>query len=315
MTKKKDVVIGGGTGQATLLRGLKLLNNIHLTAIVTVADDGGSTGRLRRAFHIPAMGDIRNVMISMAESETMLSRLMDYRFEGAPENEMYGHNLGNLILTALTDRSGNFMEAITTISKVLNVKGDIVPSSLQVITLYAEMVDGTIVRGESNIPKSGNRINRVFYQEKVRASRQAIDAIKSADLIIYGVGSLYTSICPNLIIEDIAHALKITKAKKIYVCNAMTQPGETDLYSMEEHVDAIVRHCGVDVDLVLKAKDVLPPEVVDRYKLMGSTVVIMTEEEHTYPIVEENLLDFTDGLVRHDPLKVKDMIERILAQE
>jgi len=315
MIKKKVVVIGGGTGQATLLRGLKLLNNIHLTAIVTVADDGGSTGRLRRAFHIPAMGDIRNVMISMAESETMLSRLMDYRFEGAPENEMYGHNLGNLILTALTDRSGNFMEAITAISKVLNVKGDIVPSSLQVITLYAEMVDGTIVRGESNIPKSGNRINRVFYQEKVRASRQAIDAIKSADLVIYGVGSLYTSICPNLIIEDIAHALKITKAKKIYVCNAMTQPGETDFYSMEEHVDAIVRHSGVDVDLVLKANDALPPEVVERYKLMGSRMVDITEEEHTYPIIQDNLLDFTDGLVRHDPLKVKDMIERILLQE
>ena len=315
MIKKKVVVIGGGTGQATLLRGLKLLNNIHLTAIVTVADDGGSTGRLRRAFHIPAMGDIRNVMISMAESETMLSRLMDYRFEGAPENEMYGHNLGNLILTALTDRSGNFMEAITAISKVLNVKGDIVPSSLQVITLYAEMVDGTIVRGESNIPKSGNRINRVFYQEKVRASRQAIDAIKSADLVIYGVGSLYTSICPNLIIEDIANALKVTKAKKIYVCNAMTQPGETDLYSMEEHVDAIVRHSGVDVDLVLKANDALPPEVVERYKLMGSMIVDMTEEEHAYPIIQDNLLDFTDGLVRHDPLKVKDMIERILVQE
>lgn len=315
MIKKKVVVIGGGTGQATLLRGLKLLNNIHLTAIVTVADDGGSTGRLRRAFHIPAMGDIRNVMISMAESETMLSRLMDYRFEGAPENEMYGHNLGNLILTALTDRSGNFMEAITAISKVLNVKGDIVPSSLQVITLYAEMVDGTIVRGESNIPKSGNRINRVFYQEKVRASRQAIDAIKSADLVIYGVGSLYTSICPNLIIEDIAHALKITKAKKIYVCNAMTQPGETDFYSMEEHVDAIVRHSGVDVDLVLKANDALPLEVVERYKLMGSRMVDITEEEHAYPIIQDNLLDFTDGLVRHDPLKVKDMIERILLQE
>lgn len=315
MIKKKVVVIGGGTGQATLLRGLKLLNNIHLTAIVTVADDGGSTGRLRRAFHIPAMGDIRNVMISMAESETMLSRLMDYRFEGAPENEMYGHNLGNLILTALTDRSGNFMEAITAISKVLNVKGDIVPSSLQVITLYAEMVDGTIVRGESNIPKSGNRINRVFYQEKVRASRQAIDAIKSADLVIYGVGSLYTSICPNLIIEDIAHALKITKAKKIYVCNAMTQPGETDFYSMEEHVDAIVRHSGVDVDLVLKANDALPLEVVERYKLMGSRMVDITEEEHAYPIIQDNLLDFTDGLVRHDPLKVKGMIERILLQE
>lgn len=315
MMKKKVVVIGGGTGQATLLRGLKLLNNIHLTAIVTVADDGGSTGRLRRAFHIPAMGDIRNVMISMAESETMLSKLMDYRFEGAPDNEIYGHNLGNLILTALTDRSGNFMEAITAISKVLNVKGDIVPSTLQVITLYAEMVDGTIVRGESNIPKSGNRINRVFYQEKVRASRQAIDAIKSADLVIYGVGSLYTSICPNLIIEDIAGALKVTKAKKIYVCNAMTQPGETDLYSMEEHVDAIVRHSGVDVDLVLKASDLLPPKVVERYQAMGSMSVDMVEVEHTYPVILRNMLDFTDDLVRHDPLKVKDLIESMLAQE
>ncbi|MBV1708353.1 MAG: uridine diphosphate-N-acetylglucosamine-binding protein YvcK [Erysipelothrix sp.] len=313
--KKKVVVIGGGTGQATLLRGLKLINNIHLTAIVTVADDGGSTGRLRRAFHIPAMGDIRNVMISMAESETMLSKLMDYRFEGTPENEIYGHNLGNLILTALTDRSGNFMEAISTISKVLNVKGDIVPSSLQVITLFAEMMDGTIVRGESNIPKNGNRINRVFYQDKVRASRQAIEAIKSADLIIYGVGSLYTSICPNLIIEDIAHALQTTKAKKIYVCNAMTQPGETDFYSMEEHVDAIVRHSDSAVDLVIKANDSLPPDVVERYREMGSLVVDMAEVEHSYPVLLCSLLDFTNGLVRHDPLKVKELIETILAQE
>ncbi len=315
MNKKRVVVIGGGTGQATLLRGLKLLNHIHLTAIVTVADDGGSTGRLRRAFHIPAMGDIRNVMISMAESETMLSRLMEYRFEGAPDNEIYGHNLGNLILTALTDRSGNFMEAINSISKVLNVKGDIVPSSLQVITLFAEMADGTIVRGESNIPKSGNRIQRVFYQEKVRASRQAIDAIKSADLIIYGVGSLYTSICPNLIIEDIACALKSSKARKIYVCNAMTQPGETDFYSMEEHVDAIIRHSGVDVDLVIKANDSLPPEVIERYHMMGSSVVDMKESDHAYPVILSNLLDFANGLVRHDPLIVKDLIEEILNQE
>lgn len=315
MMKKKVVVMGGGTGQATLLRGLKLLQNIHLTAIVTVADDGGSTGRLRRAFHIPAMGDIRNVMISMAESETMLSRLMDYRFEGTPENEMYGHNLGNLILTALTDRSGNFMEAISAISKVLNVKGDIIPSTLQVITLFAEMVDGTIVRGESNIPRTGNRINRVFYQEKVRASRQAVNAIRSADLIIYGVGSLYTSICPNLIIEDIAEALKVAKAKKIYVCNAMTQPGETDFYTMEEHVDAIVRHSGVEVDLVVKANDSLPPDVIERYRVMGSMNVEMAQEEHAYPVILSSLLDFSDGLVRHDPLRVKDLIASILMQE
>jgi uncharacterized cofD-like protein len=184
-----------------------------------------------------------------------------------------------------------------------------------VITLFAEMMDGTIVRGESNIPKNGNRINRVFYQEKVRASRQAIEAIKSADLVIYGVGSLYTSICPNLIIEDIAHALKVTKAKKIYVCNAMTQPGETDFYSMEEHVDAIVRHSGSEVDLIIKANDSLPPDIIERYWEMGSLAVEMVETEHAYPVLLSSLLDFTDGLVRHDPLKVKELIESILAQE
>ena len=170
-------------------------------------------------------------------------------------------------------------------------------------------------RGESNIPKTGNRINRVFYQEKVRASRQAIEAIRSADLIIYGVGSLYTSICPNLIIEDLADALKVAKAKKIYVCNAMTQPGETDNYSMEEHVDAIVRHSGVEINLVVKANDLLPPEVIERYKAMGSMNVEMAQKEHSYPVMLSSLLDFSDGLVRHDPLKVKDLIASILAQE
>ena len=207
MDKKKVVVIGGGRGQATLLRGLKLNPNIHLTSLVTVADDGGSTGRLRKQFDIPAMGDIRNVMIAMAESETLLSRLMSYRFKDAANSEIGGHNLGNLILTAMIENSGNFMESIGTISKVLNVKGDIVPSSLQVITLYARMMDGTIVKGETNIPTKRNRIKEVFYQEHVRASRQAINAINHADFIIYGVGSLYTSICPNLIIEDLQEAL------------------------------------------------------------------------------------------------------------
>ena len=163
--KKRVVVLGGGTGQAVMLRGLKQIEDIELTAIVTVADDGGSTGRLRRSFHIPAMGDLRNVMIAMAESESLLGNLMNYRFDDTIEgsNELSGHNLGNLILTALTQTSGSFMEAITQISNVLNVKGDILPSTSQIITLYAEMEDGTIVRGESNIPKVRNRIKRVFY--------------------------------------------------------------------------------------------------------------------------------------------------------
>ncbi|HLV49399.1 MAG TPA: gluconeogenesis factor YvcK family protein, partial [Erysipelothrix sp.] len=181
MNKKNVVVIGGGRGQSTLLRGLKHYENIHLTSLVTVADDGGSTGRLRELYDIPAMGDIRNVLVAMAESETLLSNLMNYRFKEYEQSEFGGHSLGNLILTAMMENSGNFIESIGAISKVLNVKGDIVPASLQVITLYARMMDGTIVKGEKNIPTKRNRVKEVFYQEHVRASRQAILAIEKAD--------------------------------------------------------------------------------------------------------------------------------------
>lgn len=218
MKNKKIVVIGGGHGQSTILRGLKTIHDIDLTAIVTVADDGGSTGRLRRQFHIPAMGDIRNVLLALAESETLLNDLMEYRFEETEEDsEIGGHNLGNLILTAMTQRCGSFMESIATLSKVLRVKGDIVPSTSQVITLYAEMEDGTIVRGESNIPNINNHISKVFYEETVHATKESIEAILNADLIIFGIGSVYTSILPNTIIPEIKDALNQTKALKCYI--------------------------------------------------------------------------------------------------
>lgn len=312
MKKLHVVVLGGGTGQATLLRGLKNLDHIKLTAIVTVADDGGSTGRLRRQFHIPAMGDIRNVMVALAESETLLSKLMSYRFQNHPDSEISGHNLGNLMLTALTESSGNFMEAIASISKVLNVKGRIVPSSLQVITLYAQMVDGTIVRGETNIPNMNNRISRVYYEEEVVASRQAVEAIQQADVILYGIGSLYTSICPNLIIKDIQNAIIASKAKKVYVCNAMSQPGETDGYDMNDHVQAIVKHSQCQVDTVIFAEDNLPDDVLLRYKKMKSHPIICTNRKYSYEVIKKSMLDFSDGLVRHDPLKVQQVFEELL---
>ena len=179
---KKVVVIGGGTGQSAILRGLKKIEGIALTTIVTVADDGGSTGRLRRQFHIPAMGDIRHVMCALAESESMLKSLMNFRFSG--ESDIGGHNLGNLILTALAQESGSFMNAIEQCCKVLNIKGQILPSTEQVITLYAMMQDGTIVRGESNIPKFKNRVERVFYEEDVVANEKAVQAILEADRFI-----------------------------------------------------------------------------------------------------------------------------------
>lgn len=315
MNKKNVVVIGGGRGQSTLLRGLKHYDNIHLTSLVTVADDGGSTGRLRKLYDIPAMGDVRNVLIAMAESETLLSSLMSYRFKELEKSEIGGHNLGNLILTAMMENSGNFIESIGAISKVLNVKGDIVPASLQVITLYARMMDGTIVKGETNIPTKRNRIKEVFYQEIVRASRQAVVAINKADVVIYGIGSLYTSICPNLIIEDIQQALKKSKAKKIYVCNAMSQTGETDGYFVEDHVDAIVKHSKLDVDAVVVANDSIPMDVLSRYQQQEAHPITLKEKDHDYPIYQATLLDFRDGLITHNSDKVANLLNELFFKE
>lgn len=312
MENKKVVVIGGGHGQSTILRGLKTIPRIDLTAIVTVADDGGSTGRLRRQFHIPAMGDIRNVLLALAESESLLNDLMEYRFEETDEDsEIGGHNLGNLILTAMTQRCGSFMESIATLSKVLRVRGNIIPSTSQVITLFAKMEDGTIVRGETNIPNVQNHIREVFYEEEVHATKAAIEAIMSADLIIFGIGSVYTSILPNTIIPEIKEALHKTKALKCYICNAMSQPGETDGYMMEDHVQAIRDH-GSNVDLVLFAGDSIPPHVLKRYAEEGSCPVEIKEKSHDYEIMKANMLEFNENLIRHNSLKIKEAVEEIL---
>jgi uncharacterized cofD-like protein len=315
MAKKKVVVIGGGRGQSNLLRGLKTIENIALTSLVTVADDGGSTGRLRAIYDIPAMGDIRNVMIALAESESLLSTLMGYRFKELENSELSGHNLGNLILTAMMESSGNFIESIGAISKVLNVKGDIVPSTCQTITLYARMHDGTIVKGEDNIPTKRNRIKEVFYSEDVKATEQAIVAIKEADFIIYGIGSLYTSICPNLIIKEIQEAIKTTKAKKVYVCNAMSQTGETDGYYVEDHVDALIKHSKFNVDVVVMANDTIPESVLKRYLEDETHPIILKDKEHDYPIIAAELLDFEKGLITHSASKVANLLNEYFFKE
>lgn len=309
------VVIGGGHGQSAICRGIKNIPDAEITAIVTVADDGGSTGRLRRQFHIPAMGDIRNVMISLAEDETVMKELMDFRFDDPDGDGMdvHGHNLGNLILTALTQQRGSFLEAIQTIGQVLNVKGTIVPATTQVITLFARMEDGVIVKGEASIPNVNNHIREVFYDEEVTADPEAVQAILDAELIIYGVGSVYTSILPNVIIPEIRDALKETTAKRVYICNAMTQPGETDGYSVEDHVDALLHH-GAPVDAVLVPSDILPYEIVSRYFDEGSTPVMLKYQKHDYEVIQKSLLNFDRKLIRHDTQKVAEAIESMLEE-
>ena len=312
---KNVTVIGGGTGLAVMLRGLKQIPDINLSAIVTVADDGGSTGRIRRQFHIPAMGDIRNVMCAMAEEESVFTSLMNFRFDG-DEFDVGGHNLGNLILTALTQTSGSFMEAIQTFSKFLKVRGNIIPSSLDVITLYAMMEDGTIVRGESNIPKFMNRIEKVFYQEDVKATKEALQAIREADIIFYGIGSLYTSILPNLIVNGIADALQNNKAKKIYFCNAMTQPGETDHFSVEDHIRAIEKHSFKDaVNIVVTHNNKIDEALLANYAKMGSVSVNVKEDVHNYKILYRDVLSFDDALIRHDSNKIRDVIIELVNKE
>ncbi|CAM3735642.1 uridine diphosphate-N-acetylglucosamine-binding protein YvcK [Erysipelothrix urinaevulpis] len=308
----KVVVIGGGKGQSTILRGLKKHHFVELSAIVTVADDGGSTGRLREDFDMPAMGDVRNVIMALAESETILNQVMDFRFKENSRSDLAGHSLGNLILTALTETTGDFTEAIASMSSFLNVEGNVIPSSPDSLTLVARMQDGTIVRGESNIPEYKNSIKHVYYDQEVQASTQAIEAIMNADVIIFGIGSIYTSILPNIIIPGIKNALSKTNAKFVYYCNVMTQPGETDGFTVRDHIQAIETHGNIEIDAVVLANDQLPPMILDLYIDEGSTPVNGDVILPGYTVIHQELLDFDGGVIRHDSQKVYQGFAKVL---
>lgn len=295
----KVCVIGGGTGLSVILKGLVKIDDFDVRAIVTVADDGGSTGRLREQYKMPAMGDIRNVMLAMGSEEGLFSQLMNYRFSGS--EDVGGHNLGNLILTALTQITGNFNEAISSICKVLNVKGEIIPATSEIITLYAEMDDGVIVRGEHNIPAYQHHISRIFYDHNVIANKRAVEVIEEADVIIFGIGSLYTSIIPNLVIPEIREAIQKSHAQMIYICNAMSQSGETDNYSVEDHVRAIHKHLECDkISHVFVNNTPIPQEILIKYEGEFAHVIKLKEENHEYAVIEGDYLDLTKGNVRHN---------------
>ena len=307
---KNVVAIGGGHGLSTILSGIRDIEDINISAIVTVADDGGSTGRLRRRYTIPAMGDVRNVLLSLSDSEPLLHDLMNYRFEGEDNMDIAGHSLGNLILTALTEMTGSFDEAIRITSEMLSVRGNIIPSTLQNVTLFAMMDDETIVKGEANIPSLIHNIDRVFYDFDVMANEEAVKAIKEADLIIYGIGSLYTSILPNTIIEGINQALKETDCTKVYIANCMTQSNETYDYDLKAHIDAFRKH-NTEVDKVLMHSDEIPESILNRYERQNSIEVI-DNGDSGLEVIKMPLLKFDNNLVRHDPVKLREAIRNLL---
>ena len=247
---KKIVVFGGGTGLATLLRGLKHYP-VDLTAVVTVADDGGSSGRLLDEYDIPPPGDVRNVMAALSDVEPLIESMFQYRFSSS--EDLKGHSLGNLMLAALTDITGDFARAVEQMSRVLNIKGKVLPAANQRITLHAELEDGTIVTGESKIPVYGRKIQRVYMSpEEVEPLPETVEAIMDADLIVFGPGSLYTSILPTILVTAIREAVLTCTAKKVYICNLTTQAGETYRYTASEHVQALYDHAGeAFIDTVL----------------------------------------------------------------
>ena len=310
---KNVVVIGGGHGQSTIVRGVKNIDDIDLKCIVTVADDGGSTGRLRELYNIPAVGDIRNVLLAMSDNEEFFTSLMDFRFEGEGNTDVIGHSLGNLIMVALMGmHNGSLTEAIKEVGKLVNVKGKVFPSSLEVLTLYARNIDDTITRGEANIPKARNRISKVYYDHDVEADKEAVEAIMAADLVIYGIGSLYTSICPNTIIKEIAEALSKTKAKKVYFANCMTQQGETFNYDLKDHIDALRKH-GAPMDLVIKHSDIIPQEIRALYTAEDA-IEVVDHGNCDVEVITRDLLDFSNNNVRHDPEKIKKVVEELLEE-
>ena len=304
------VAIGGGHGLSTLLEGLKKYTN-NITAIVTVADDGGSSGRLREEFNILPPGDIRNCLVALANETDLLGDLFQFRFKEGGD-DLKGHNFGNLFITAMTRVVGDFEKAIKESSKVLAIKGKVVPSTVAKVVLSAEYEDGSVIKGESKIPENKGKIKQMSISpEDSQPTKDAIKAVKKADIIVLAPGSLYTSIMPNLLIKGLADEILKSKVKKIYVCNVMTQPGETDNYSLSDHVKALIDHTGEKiVDYVVVNNTKVPEHLLDKYAKEGAYPVKIDKENINKldcKVVKANIIN-THDYVRHNSKKLAKVV-------
>ncbi len=303
------VAVGGGTGLSTLLSGIKLYTS-NITAIVTVTDTGGSSGRLRDEMDMLPPGDIRNCLVALADAGPLIRDLFQYRFEDG--EGLKGHSFGNLFITALSKVTGDFEKAVTESSKVLAIRGRVIPSTLEKVTLVGEFMDGTSLEGETTITDAAKPLRSIRLKpDDCQPHPEALDAIESADLIILGPGSLYTSVLPNLLIPAIGDALVKSDAYKIYIQNVMTQPGETDHLSAWDHLRVLLEHTDpriLNACIVNAAK--VPDELLEKYRQKGAVPVVMDLEDiraKGYEVIEGNILH-ADGQVRHDPETLAQMI-------
>ena len=310
-TDPNVVVIGGGTGQSVFLRGLKKRTR-NITAIVTVADDGGGSGVLREDLGMLPPGDIRNCLLALANIEPTMKEVMQYRFT---EGALKGQSFGNLFLAAMNGLYGNFEVALYKMSQIFAITGKVLPVTLNDINLIAKLKNGKIVKGESRIPKEvkddKTYIERVYLDEQDAAPLdEVINSIENADIIIMGPGSLYTSIIPNLLVNGVVDAIEKSKAPKVYICNIMTQPGETDDHNVLDHVNAIVKHTNKNIiDYVISNNEVLPKEMIDRYQKDGAKQVILDDKQRKIlKTMGENLIEIKNNYIRHDAGHISDIV-------
>lgn len=315
------VALGGGTGLSTVLRGLKSYvasrkkNDASrpisdLTAVVTVTDDGGSSGRLRREYRVLPPGDIRNCMAALSKDEHLLGELFQYRFPSG--RGLAGHSFGNLFLTALTNVTGDFPKAVQVSSQVLAIRGRIFPATAQNVTLQADLEDGTKVAGETKISRSRKRIARVrLAPRRARPLPEVLEALRAADLILIGPGSLYTSVIPNLLVDQIAEVIRNSRATRVYIANLMTQPGETQHYSVAAHVRAIQDHTKTNIlDYVVINREMVSPRLLRRYRAQGAEPVEPTIDEIQAMGLKVITGDFLqqDGKIRHDQARLAALL-------
>lgn len=319
INKAKVVVIGGGTGQSIFLRGLKKITP-NITAIVTVADDGGGSGVLRSDLGMLPPGDIRNCLLALANTEPTMQEVMQYRFE---EGGLKGQSFGNLFLAAMNGLYGNFEMAVYKLSEIFNITGRVLPVTLESIDLVAKLSNGNIIKGESRIPrevrKQKSKIEEIYLEPKdAKPLDEVINSIYEADYIVMGPGSLYTSIIPNLLVDGMVKAIKETKAAKIYIPNVMTQPGETDKYDVLDHIKAINKHTKEDlIDYIIVNNEIIPDSQFEKYKKDGANQVLLDKYQRNVlksmgiKIIEDDLIEIKNDYIRHHADSICNIIDNL----
>ncbi len=310
MQRKKIVVLGGGTGTSTVLKGLKYFP-VDITAIITVSDNGRSTGRLRKEFYTPAVGDIRHVLSNLSTLPDEVNNIMEYRM--STYSDLNGHSMGNLILTSLYKETGSLKTSIEYMSKLLRVEHTVLPISEDYLTLMGETDEGEIIEGEEEITLARKHYKRIFYKEEPHVLPEVIDEILHADLIILSMGSLYTSILPHLICPDVVKAINKSKGKLMYICNVMTQPGETDNFGVSDHITTLESYLGKDtIDAVIVSNNLLPRDILKKYATEEQKDQVVIDYDNMqggkYEVIESDLLTTVDGTIKHDSLKLSSII-------